>query len=389
MIKRIFLGSTLLAAVLIFLLFGFRNYITENFLTRYIKENFRGDCVIEKVRLGVDGIKVYNLKFMDEDMYLFLKKGSLDLRFNKGFNLEVSKISMEDGYLCIKDLEKTKKKLAMKIPAARPPQQGRVFSPRFDLKDMKVEFKKKGELSGSIDFSIKAKIDNGSTPVIEEINIFDSNFQSPNFSMKHLRVKKSENYSLYTLALSELMIQDKKIKDIMIIFDFTPGGIKIKEIKSKILGEEFFAGGEVDLENYKNICLKLDLNRVSLRDAVHLVDKENSIDFEGVFEGGLSLCFDGGELSEIEGRLSNDKGGLINILSETPVSFLRKYLTEASYRALVDNFKNYEYNNGEIKVDKQEGVLGVTLNFESEKMGRRNIVFNFYEAGGTNVKGKN
>lgn len=431
MIKKIFFVIFFVVLTVIFFLFIFRNSLTRFFLTRYIKENLKGECVIDKVKLGMNSLKIENLKFINEEVNLSLREGNLDFYFNQGWEPAMSKIDGKEGYLYIKDLQEIKKEIETRVVTAQSPLKGEMSSLRrtteshldvhqdkavdeprtftkvegegyiktpreipqshpegdvgvvrglqVDLENIKIEFVEKGSLSGNIDFSLKMKIDKGNTPVIEEMNVFDSNLQADNFRIEHLTVRKSEN--TYALTIPLIIIQDKKIKDILIVFELLPKGVRINEIKSKLLGEDAFIRGELDCQDYENICGQVSLSKVSLKDAVHLVDKENSINFEGIFEGEINLCFRGKEFLTVQGSLSNSKGGIINIVKEAPIAFLQKYLDEISYRALVDNFKNYEYNKGEIKVNKHQDAFSVILDFDSEKMGRRNIVLNFIQGG--------
>jgi len=78
---------------------------------------------------------------------------------------------------------------------------------------------------------------------------------------------------------------------------------------------------------------------------------------------------DKGKLSGLEADFHNASGGVINIEKGDSLSFLQQYLDQASYDALVDNFKHYAYNRGSIKVTKD---------FGSDELGRRNISVNLH-----------
>jgi hypothetical protein len=58
---------------------------------------------------------------------------------------------------------------------------------------------------------------------------------------------------------------------------------------------------------------------------------------------------------------------------------LKPYLDKPSYDALIDNFKNYEYNIGVVSIKSETGALNLGLDFTSEAMGRRNIMVKFHD----------
>jgi len=87
---------------------------------------------------------------------------------------------------------------------------------------------------------------------------------------------------------------------------------------------------------------------------------------------------DKGKLSGLEADFHNASGGVINIEKGDSLSFLQRYLDQASYDALVDNFKHYAYNRGSIKVTKQGEIIALNLDFGSDELGRRNISVNLH-----------
>ena len=91
-------------------------------------------------------------------------------------------------------------------------------------------------------------------------------------------------------------------------------------------------------------------------------------------------------LKDIKIDLADNAGGLINIKNESSLDFLRKYMDEPSFKALVDNFKNYAYNIGTAAVYKQGRAVVVKTDFDSPVMGHRDIVINFHNLLGGQMK---
>lgn len=84
-------------------------------------------------------------------------------------------------------------------------------------------------------------------------------------------------------------------------------------------------------------------------------------------------------LRDIKIDLTDNTGGLINVKNEASLDFLRRYMDDRSFKALVDNFKNYAYNIGTVTVRRQNRDAVVETVFDSPSMGHRDIVINFHD----------
>jgi hypothetical protein len=84
-------------------------------------------------------------------------------------------------------------------------------------------------------------------------------------------------------------------------------------------------------------------------------------------------------LRDIKVDLSNSAGGLIHVKDESSLDFLRKYMDDRSFKALVDNFKNYAYNIGTVAVRREGRDVIVEADFDSPVMGHRKIVVKFHD----------
>jgi hypothetical protein len=84
-------------------------------------------------------------------------------------------------------------------------------------------------------------------------------------------------------------------------------------------------------------------------------------------------------LRDIKIDLADNAGGLIHVKNEASLDFLRRYMDEHSFKALVDNFKNYAYNIGTVTVHRQNRDAVVETIFDSPARGHRDIVINFHD----------
>ncbi len=193
-----------------------------------------------------------------------------------------------------------------------------------------------------------------------------------------LALEKSEGV-IYVLDLLSLKFKDKEVKNISIPLVIDADAISFNHIDSDFLGYSARISGILDYRDHDNICLELDLEDSSFKNAVSFFSKKDDFVLVGNFDGGLKLCLDRGKISNIEGAFYNTNGGVVNIKKEASLDFLRRYLDKASYDALVDNFKHYAYNRGSIKIAKQRGAITLSLDFDSDELGRRNISVNLHD----------
>lgn len=171
-------------------------------------------------------------------------------------------------------------------------------------------------------------------PEVSRIDISDCNIRFRGVEANSLNLKKDQA-DLYTLKIPRIRIRGEEIRNI------------------------------------------LNLDKVSFRNVLAVISDD--VILGGLFEGRVSVCLEGGKVSQIEGNFYNDEGGIVNIEKEVSLNFLRKHLDESSHQALIDSFKDYTYNKGVIKLSKKDGGLLLCINFSSDEMGERNITINFHD----------
>jgi len=231
---------------------------------------------------------------------------------------------------------------------------------------------------GDLDLSVgKARVD---------FDLFKRSIEDLEISKCHLKFKngtidfalKKSKSILYTLNISSLKFKDKEIKNISIPLAIDADTISFSRIDSDFLGHSAHISGILNYRDRGNICLRLSLEVISFKNVINLFSKEEDFTLVGDFDGRLELCLDKGKVSKIDGDFHNTSGGAINIEKEASLGFLQRYLDEASYDALVDNFKYYTYNKGRIKITEEGGTIALNLDFGSDELGQRNISVNLH-----------
>lgn len=211
---------------------------------------------------------------------------------------------------------------------------------------------------------------------IKDLMISNGNLRFRNITA-NLSLVRSKN-GLYVLGLSTLKFKDKEIANISIPLAVSTDTISFDRVDGGLLGYSADISGVLNYQDRDNICLSVNLRNASFKDLISIFSKEDEFVLIGEFDGNLKLCLDKGEISKIDGDFYNSRGGNINIENEASLSFLQRYLDQASYDTLVDNFKHYAYNRGSIKITKKEATLALNLDFGSDELGRRNILVNLH-----------
>jgi hypothetical protein len=183
-------------------------------------------------------------------------------------------------------------------------------------------------------------------------------------------------HHLYRLNINNLAIASKEFGNISVPLKIKANQVIFPKAKNAFFGPDAYMGGV--FFSAGESCLKLKFNDISFANIIAIMAGEDNADVQGLFDGQLTLCTAANQLKEIVAAFKNKKGGLVNIKKETSLDFLKSYLDAPSYKALVDNLKNYEYNIGQVTIASEQGVLAFKINLNSEKMGRRNIVINIH-----------
>jgi len=147
--------------------------------------------------------------------------------------------------------------------------------------------------------------------------------------------------------------------------------------QNPFLGKSGCMTAVIDINKYEDLCFSARFSGVSFGKIIDAFASEDAA-ATGLFDGKLKICLAKSAISEVDADFLNKGTGIINIKKESSLAFLKPYLDKPSYNALIDNFKNYEYNKGIVAAENNDDVLGLNLDFTSETMGRRNITINFY-----------
>lgn len=208
---------------------------------------------------------------------------------------------------------------------------------------------------------------NGNVRVIPEgssvehlsIRVGKQTFQDINFRREK---------DLFILSVKKIKNDSQTWEDLRVSLSFVPEGIRIDGLRCPSAGQAFLTTGMMTLSNGR-IELALTSQDISAPDVLKSLSQDKNITFEGLFasEATASMNEQGFILSAMFHNTTPGK-----ILVKGDVSFLKGNLSQDYYRLLIENFKNYQYNSGEISARSKGKDIVVKGVFDSD-LGKREI----------------
>lgn len=358
---------------IILLIIVFRNHILKFFIENYTSKSLKAECKLEKANLWFDFLSLNELTVKTVDYDLAAKNITIKFKVQKEKPFfYINGVNLSDVNLKVKSLKNPKnisgkKEAVMPLPVLAKPVE-------LNLKNINIALKGKS-LEINSNFSLIAEI--GQTVIsIKDANIGDLNIRSQDFEITNLRLKKFGNNG-YLIKIPNIRIKDKMFTDFFIPVKANVNQLLFPRAKNPFLGPDGFVSARCDFMGYDNFCFSAKIKDGSFERIVDVFASEEAA-FKGLFDGSLKTCISSFRISEIAADFTNKGTGFINIKKESSFTFLKGYLDVPSYNALIDNFKNYEYNMGIISVRKETDVLSLNLDFMSDTMGKRNITINFH-----------
>jgi len=365
----------LLVFVIVFLsLVGFRNHIFKIYLESYVGKSLNAECRIKKANLWFNSVGVEGVAINAKDFNIIAKNITIKFKAQKEKPyFYLSDVILSDVNFKIEPFENIKTDSSK----ARAYQSLPVFTKpvQLSLKNLNIILKSKSlEMNSS--FSIIADV--GSDMIfLKDASVVDFFIKSQDFEITNLRLNKFKQNG-YLLKIPNIRIKDKEFKDFFIPIKSEVNQLLFPRAKNPFLGADALVSAKCDFSGYDKFCVGARFQDVSFEKIVDIFASEEAA-FRGLFDGSLKACARAFMISEVEAGFKNKRNGFINVKKESSFTFLKSYLDAASYNALIDNFKNYEYNIGIISAKKEASALNLTLDFTSDTMGKRNITISFHD----------
>lgn len=225
-------------------------------------------------------------------------------------------------------------------------------------------------------FSVEGKVELSGTVIIQPNGIF--RFVPEGSRIEHLFIRvgkqsiqdvnfRGENDS-FVFSVKKVKNDNQAWEDITASLFFVPEGIRIDALRCPSIGKTFLTTGAITLSDGQ-IVLALTSQDISIADVLKSLSQNENITLEGLYSGETkaSLSDQGVALFALFHNTTPGK-----IMVQGDVSFLKGNLSQDYYRLVIENFKNYQYNRGEILAQSKGKDIVVKGIFDSD-MGKREI----------------
>lgn len=357
----------------------FRNNIVKFYIENYAGKNLKAECKVNKADLWFDHISFKDLTVKAADYDVIAKNITIKFKTQKEKPFfYISDINLADVNLKVK-LTGNAKSVSEKKPIVMPLDV--LKKPvRLNLENINISLKSKS-LEINSNFAIIAEVSHDIISLkdasIADLDVLSQDFEITNLNLKRFRENR------YLIRIPSIRVKEKKFENFFIPVKVSVNQLLFPRAKNPFLGPAGFVSAKCDFQKYDNLCFNAKFRDASFEKIVDIFASEDAA-VKGAFDGSIGACISAFKINKIEADFANKGNGFINIKKESSFAFLKSYLDAPSYNALIDNFKNYEYNIGVISARKEGDTLNLTLDFTSDSMGRRNIMVNFHDVlGGT------
>jgi hypothetical protein len=287
---------------------------------------------------------------------------------------KVSSVYLKDASFTLKG---PLDKLPLLMPANTQRQNINLKPPYLNLENITITVNRLYGIDGTVNFSFKGQLSSKGISTLDNLSIKDGTIRINDLYIQHFNLKKA-NGRLSQLAISKVKIKEKEIAELLFPLVIEESSIIFKKMAHEVLGSGGTVEGTISYDG-KHILIRVQAENISLEKALRLISDDASVMLGGQFSGIFTLTLKGSKILDVTGDLKNLKGGFINLTKEATFDFLRKYLDERSYITLIDSLKNYQYNEAVIVMKKSINDLLLELHFDSESMGRRDMVVNLHD----------
>jgi hypothetical protein len=330
MLKKILIIGVSSAVALALVVFVIKDALVARYAARAIEQSLGARCSIGKARLGLRSCELYDIDVRTAAARLTVKHANV--RLDLSWPLGIRSLSLQDSTFDIQA------------------PQGVHASAKFSA-------------SGTLDRK---------QFLLDDLAIVTLDLESKDAGIRRLSCRRTGSQK-FAIIIPTLALKNKEFKDIRLALQLEPHKITLSSGNHILFGKDATVILALDYADWNNVCLGVDTHNFSFDSVVSLLNDKDEIEFHGLFSGQLTLCGTAQGLRDTSGRLVNQSGGVIRVKNEHALDFLRPHLDERSFKALVDNFKNYSYNNGEISLTRDSDNVSVVTHFVSPKLGTRNI----------------
>jgi hypothetical protein len=226
------------------------------------------------------------------------------------------------------------------------------------------------------DIKIKAKASLQLDMVTKSIDYIKLNISSCKtnlFEIEDLILSVSQGQDAGEFYIKGIKYNNLKVADIMGKSELKGKFLRISPLLVSFLGGNVKGEFNITLDQDMYYNLSLDTRGMEIKRFVDDMKLNEKFDMTGRLGGAFYLSGKGHDIKDIKGDFNTDAPGGVFIIKDK--TFLENAAKQSnqSLDKLVESFKNYNYNNGIIKLFMESGNIGLDLKLNGSA-GKRSLI---------------
>jgi len=234
--------------------------------------------------------------------------------------------------------------------------------------------------SGSYDLKIKnakiyyklRSIFNNGIERIEGFKLNVTSFKTSLFEIEGVVLNAFRNQDKGEFYIKAINYNKLKIGDIVGKSGLEGSILNINPVLVSFLGGSVKGELNISLDQYMNYNLKLNSLGLEIKRLIDDMEFNDKFDMTGRLDGEFSLSGNLLGIKDIKGYFNTDtNGGVLIIKDKTFLENIAKQSNQ-SLDIIVESFRNYNYNDGIIKLGMESGNLAMDMSLDG-KAGKRSL----------------
>ncbi|MDP2921267.1 MAG: YdbH domain-containing protein [Candidatus Omnitrophota bacterium] len=226
------------------------------------------------------------------------------------------------------------------------------------------------------DIKIKAKASlelDMATNTIDYIKLNVSSCKTNLFEIQGLSLNASQGKNTGEFYIRSINYNKLKLADVVGKSELKEKLLRINPLSVSFLGGSVKGEFSITLDEVLDYSLKLDTQGMEIEKLVNEMEFNEKFDMTGRLAGAFSLSGKGEEIKDMKGDFTTGaQGGILIIKDKTFLENVAKQSNQP-LDILVESFKNYNYNNGVVKLFMENGNITLDLKLDGTS-GKRNLV---------------
>ncbi len=234
--------------------------------------------------------------------------------------------------------------------------------------DLNIDFNKndiKIKANASLQLDIPAK-------TIDYIKLNVSSLSTSLFQIEGITLNAEQARGAGEFYIKAVNYNKLKIGDVIGKSELKGSVLNINPVLVSFIGGSVKGEFDISLDQDMNYNLRLNSQGLEIKRLVNDMEFNEKFDMTGKLDGEFSLSGNLRGIKDIKGYFNTDANGGVLIIKDK--TFLENVARQSnqSLDIIVESFKNYNYNNGMIKLGMESGNLTMDMRLDG-KAGKRSL----------------